>query len=337
MAKTTAHVDRQLFEQALLLVVRQHGGSPDEAAAAARELADWEKRDALHANASRTAQEAWLQTDAQALRDQFALPLPASERKRQTRRRLTALLGVGGLTVLAGGLGHWYWQQPSFTLLARTGRGQIESHALPDGSRVDLAARSEVAIAYHRDRRLANLAAGEVRFDVMPDSQHPFEIETRHGRVRVLGTSFSVRVLDDGLRVAVAQGRVAVWRGGQPATALPDVELGQGEAIFVATDGKLHHSHVVPDDVGAWRQGWLVFDNIPLDKVVDRWNDYLAIPLEMEQRQALADMHLTGSFPLDNPVAFLETLPRTHPVNVVRQGGGRFLVRLRPGLASDTK
>lgn len=324
---------QRLFEQALLLVVRQHGAMPDAAAAAARELAAWRQRDPAHESACQAALEAWQRTDARMLRDEFALPTSPSERKRQTRRRLTALLGFGGLALLTGHL----WLAPSFTLHASTGQARIETHTLPDGSRLDLAPHSEVAIAYHRDRRLADLLAGEVRFDVAPDPQRPFEIETRHGRVRVLGTAFSVRILDDGLRVAVAHGRVAVWRAGQASDALPDAELGAGDALFLPTTGELRHSHVAPDDIGAWRQGWLVFDGLSLDQAIERWNDYLATPLAMANRAALANMRLTGSFPIDNPLAFLEALPRTHPVEVVAQGNGRFLIRQRSAAMRDEK
>ncbi|WP_234086855.1 FecR family protein [Azonexus sp. R2A61] len=337
MSEPSAVARQRLFEQALLLVVRRHGGSPPDAAAAAGELADWETRGGAHAEASRAAQDAWRQTDARRLRDEFALPPSAAERKRQTRRRLSALLGFGALALATGGVGRWYWQRPTFTLVASTGRGEIATHELPDGSRIDLAARSEVAIAYHRDRRLAHLSAGEVRFDVAPDPQHPFEIETPLGRVRVLGTAFSVRLNDNGLRVAVAHGRVAVWRAGQPADALPDTELGAGDAVYMPRNGELRHSRVAPDDVGAWRRGWLVFDGMPVDKAVERWNDYLATPIDIEPQRALHRMTLTGSFPIDNPQAFLETLPRIHPVNVVPLGNGHFVIRLRSTATNGEK
>ncbi|WP_184415089.1 FecR family protein [Rhodocyclus tenuis] len=324
---------QRLFKHALLLVVRQHGAAPAAAADAARELAAWRQRDPAHESACQAALAAWQQTDARMLRDEFALPPSPGERKRQTRRRLTALLGFGGLALLTGHL----WLEPSFTLRASTGQARIETHVLPDDSRLDLAPRSDVAISYYRNRRLANLLAGEVRFDVAPDAQRPFEIETRHGRARVLGTAFSVRVLDDGLRVAVAHGRVAVWRAGQPADARPDTELGAGDAVFVTSTGELQHSRVAPDDIGAWRQGWLVFDGIPLDQAVERWNDYLSTPLAIEQRSALANMRLTGSFPIDNPLAFLEALPRIHPVEVVAQGDGHYLIRQRPTASRNEK
>jgi len=337
MTEPTAAVRQRLFEQALLLVVRRHGGSPPDAAAAADELADWETRGGAHADASRAAQDAWRQTDARRLRDEFALPPSAGERQRQTRRRLTGLFGFGALALGAGGFGRWYWQRPTFTLVASTGHGEIATRELPDGSRIDLAARSEVAVAYHRDWRLAHLSAGEVRFDVAPDARHPFEIETPLGHVRVLGTAFSVRLNDNGLRVAVAHGRVAVWRAGQPADALPDSELGAGDAVYLPRNGELRRSRVAPDDVGAWRRGWLVFDGMPVDKAVERWNDYLATPLDIEPQRALHRMTLTGSFPIDNPQAFLEALPRTHPVDVVPHGNGRFLIRLRSTAANGEK
>jgi transmembrane sensor len=328
---------QRLFEHALLLIVRQHGAAPDTASLAARELAIWRSCDAAHESACLAALEAWQQTDASALRDEFSLPPSATSQKRQTRRRLIALLGFGGVALASGGIGRRFWSQPSFTLLARTGKAEIEAHELPDGSRIDLAARSELAITYYRNRRLANLVAGEVCFDVAPDARRPFEIETRHGRVRVLGTAFSVSLLEDGLHVAVARGRVAVWRGGQSPNSAPDTELGSGDAVFISTTGELRSSRVVPEDIGAWRQGWLVFEGIPLDKVVDRWNDYLAKPLEMERRPGLANMRLTGSFPIDNPLAFLKALPRTHPVEVIAHGNGRFLIRQRLSASRDEK
>jgi transmembrane sensor len=326
---TTQQSRQRLFEHALLLIVRQHGVAPDAASLAARELAVWRSRDAAHESACLAALEAWQQTDASTLRDEFSLPPSATSQKRQTRRRLIALLGFGGIALASGSMGRRFWLQPSFTLLASTGQAQIETHELPDGSRIDLAARSEVAIAYHPNRRLANLVAGEVRFDVKPDVQRPFEIETRHGRVRVLGTAFSVRLLEDGLRVAVAHGRVAVWRAGQSPKTVPDTELAAGDAVVVSTTRGLRHSRVAPEDIGAWRQGWLVFEGMPLDKAIDSWNDYLANPLEMERRSGLANMRLTGSFLINNPLAFLEALPRTHPVEVIAHGNGRFLIRQR--------
>lgn len=328
---------QRLFEQALLLIVRQHGGGAGEASLAAQELAIWRSRGAAHERACRAALDAWDRTDVSGLRDEFALPPSVGECKRRTRRRLNVLLGFGGLALVSGGVGRRFWLQPSFTLVASTGKAQIATHELPDGSRIDLAARSEVAVAYHRDRRLANLVAGELRFDVVPDAQRPFEIETPHGRIRVLGTAFSVRLLEDGLRVAVAHGRVAVWRAGWPQSAPPDTELGVGEAVFVPTGGDLQHSRVAPDDVGAWRQGWLVFDGIPLDMAIARWNDYLAQPVSLEGQRELARMRLTGSFPIENPLAFLETLPRTHPVEVVSRGNEGFLVRPRATASGDVK
>lgn len=329
MSKNPSDAARRLFEQALLLVVRRDGGAPDESAAAARELSDWESRDTEHASACRAALNAWQNTDVRILRDEFALPALVAGRKRKVRRRLAALLGLGGLAVASGGIGLRYWQQPSFTLVARTGQGQIETHTLPDGSRIDLAPHTGIAVAWHRNRRLVSLAAGAARFDVAPDAKRPFEIETKYGRIRVLGTAFAVDVRDEGLHVAVAHGRVAVWQAGRPWEALPDAGLGAGDAVSVHGTGMLRHYRVLPEAVGAWRQGWLVFEGTPLDRAVARWNDYLAAPLDIGSSQILHRMRLTGSFPAGNPQTFLETLPRTHPVEVIPRGYGRFLIRPR--------
>lgn len=332
---SASRAQRALFEHALTLLVRQHGATGAQAEAAARELASWRAQSPAHETACLAAQAAWARTDASALRESFDLPPAALACGQHTRRQFTKLLGLGGLVLVAGGVGRWWWLQPEFSVLASTGQGQVESRTLPDGSRIHLAARSALRIAHYRDRRQAELLAGEARFDVTPDPRRPFEVSSRHGRVRVLGTSFSVRVFDDGLRVAVASGRVAVWRGGQTDDAPADAELGTGDAVCVTSVGELRRSRVAPDEVGAWRHGWLVFDGAPLDQAVQRWNDYLAQPLAIERDPALAEMRLTGSFPIDQPAAFLAALPRIHPVEIVALGERGVLIRRQQGRSDE--
>ncbi|WP_043341857.1 FecR domain-containing protein, partial [Comamonas sp. B-9] len=145
-----------------------------------------------------------------------------------------------------------------------------------------------------RDRRVLQLAQGEIRLDVVHDAQRPLEVQTPLGRVRVLGTVFSVALRASGLQVSVAQGRVAVWGLHSDAAQAADVVLAAGEAARLDAQGGLHTGSVNRQDVGAWRDGWLVFDHTPLPEVLSRWNDYLERPLQLDPAGALQSLHLTG-------------------------------------------
>lgn len=322
---------RKLFEHALLLVARQHGGAPETAAAAQAELTQWRQANALHEAAAQAALRAWSATEASALRETVARPAAGSaHHARRTRRQILAAFGGLGAAVLVAGGARWFWRQPVLELALRTSHGQRIAHPLPDGSRLDLAARTAVEVAYFRDRREVRLAGGEIRCEVAHDPARPFFVNTEWGRVRVLGTVFSVSARDGRMHVAVAQGRVAVWAGQQPEDGrAPDIELGAGNAVDVGAQGLGPRAAVRPGDVGAWRQGWLAFDDTPLPEAVARWNDYLDRPMELADEPALRGLRLTGSFPLRDPATFLASLPSVLPVRVERTGSGAALIRPR--------
>ncbi|MDM0131697.1 FecR family protein [Variovorax arabinosiphilus] len=322
-----------MIEHALLLIGRTHKGQPETARAAQTELAAWRDRSATHADAVRAAQQLWEATDGSALVN--SVPVPRSPAPTNlTRRRVVGLLGASGLAALLAAGGGWYWQQPVYTLSLATGHSQMLERTLPDGTQLSLAARTQGSIVYYRDRREVRLVDGEIRFQVTPDAERPFSVATDWGRVRVLGTTFSVRARENGMRVAVSEGRVGVWPGradrmlvdlaGEPAAVLQG-----GEAI--ESDGQRlgPPMAIQPDSVGAWRHGWLVFDNTPLPEALARWNDYLQRPVRLGGSAELNMLRLSGSFPLRNPQAFLAGLPDILPVRIVQIPGGAATIEMR--------
>ncbi|HVR53707.1 MAG TPA: FecR domain-containing protein, partial [Pseudorhodoferax sp.] len=250
---------RRLVAHALSLIGRQQHGSADESAAARDELARWRQAAPAHAAAFETATRYWQATEAGALRGEVDLPARTDLHQSQARRRALTLLGLGGLIgVLAAG-GRWAWLQPTAQFALRTGQGQQQGLDLPDGSRIDLAANSAGQLRYHRDRRLCRLLAGEMRFDVRRDPRRPFVVETAFGSVEVLGTVFSVSVRDDRLRVAVARGRVAVRLPASSSAGTAQAVLEAGQAVEAGPAGLGLPTPVRAESVGAWREGWLVF------------------------------------------------------------------------------
>lgn len=316
--------ERKRLEHALRLIARQHGGSPDTAQAAKAALARWCAQAPANAQTAQAAWAGWAATQCSAL--QGELPLPA---RRTTPTRRHALLGALGVAGLIGALGRWHWLLPLEQLALQTGQGQLLSRHLADGSRLDLAPGTRAAVALYRQRREVRLERGEIRLDVANDAARPFEVLTALGRVRVLGTVFSVALRPTGLEVQVARGRVGVWREATAAALPPDALLGAGQGLRLDADAGLARHSLNPADVGAWREGWLVFDRAPLAEVVARWNDYLARPLLLGDSVALQGLRLTGSFKLRDPATFLASLPRTLPVRVEPLADGRVAIHRR--------
>lgn len=326
---TAAVPDRKRLEYALLLIARQHGCGPDKAQAARDALARWRALDPANEQAAQHALAGWAATDGRAL--QGALPLPGdwAQVAQQTRRRALSVLGIAGMAGVVGALGRWHWLQPLERMALHTGHGQQLTRLAADGSRFDLAPHSEALVLLYRQRRDVQLVQGEIRLDVAPDADRPLEVLTPLGRVRVLGTAFSVALHGGSMQVRVSHGRVAVWRHGADVLAAPDAVLKAGEALRMDASGQAEAFSVNAHDVGAWREGWLVFDRTPLVEVVARWNDYLARPLVLEEGDALQSLRLTGSFKLREPATFLASLPRSLPVRVVPLSDGRMRIQRR--------
>lgn len=322
-----------MVEHALLLIGRTHKARPAAAQAAHEELTRWRAMGPAHAQAIETAQGLWDGTDGSGLKE--SVPMPRSQAQvQQARRRALGVLGLGGLAALLAGGGRWYRAQPVLQVALSTGHAQLLERTLPDGTVLNLAARTAGTVSYFRDRRDIRLDHGEIRFAVAPDASKPFTVTTEWGRVRVLGTTFSVSARDGRMKVAVAQGRVAVWPGGQGGVpvemeGIPAATLGAGEAVEADARGMGRQTTIPAADIGAWRQGWLVFDNTALPEAVARWNDYLPQPLRLGAAPGLQALRLSGSFPLRNPQAFLNGLPDMLPVRVVRAPGGDHSIELR--------
>lgn len=319
----TSPPPRRLVEHALLLIGRIHKGDADAAHAAREQLRLWRLAAPLHAQAAQAAQQLWDASDGGALRD--GVPLPGRHDPRP-RRRAIQLLGVAGLGVLTAGAMRWRWTQPTWEMALRSGHAQLIDQELPDGTQLNLAARTHLKISYFRDRREIHLAQGEVQLAVTSDRQRPLTVSTAWGRVRVLGTVFSVSAHRDGMQVAVTEGRVEVWPAPQLQPAALPLVLEAGGGARSDRTGLGPRQTVAADAVAAWRRGWLVFDDTPLPEVLERWNDYLQRPWQLGPQPALRSLRLSGSFLIRQPQVFLKSLPDMLPVRLSRDAAGATVV-----------
>jgi transmembrane sensor len=140
----------------------------------------------------------------------------AGRRPRVLRRFLIAA-SCALVLVIAGAV---WWQSTRYPLFA-TDIGERRSITLPDGSTVDLNARSKLRLEFTKDERRVELLDGQALFQVAKDKNRPFIVASGDATVRAVGTQFDVDRKAGGTTVTVIEGRVAVYSTahGEPSAA----------------------------------------------------------------------------------------------------------------------
>ncbi|RPD39533.1 FecR family protein [Chitinophaga barathri] len=153
--------------------------------------------------------------------------------------------------------------------------GKIIPLSLPDGSRVWLSSgaslRFEPGFA---DGRHVLLEQGEAFFDIRQDDRHPFTVEARGTRTRVLGTSFRVNagLPDEAVEVTVITGKVQVEGNSQPPVVLTRQESAAFKPLGTAPAVKQADTLVATPQSALAREGWqarsLDLDNVSTGELV---------------------------------------------------------------------
>lgn len=277
-----------------------------------------------------------LASDAQAAsRSSPRLPRRASRKASVRPGFWGALLGQPGFSktfaaacaalVVGGGYGWYRWDNtPGYVLSVSTAAGEVRQLDLPDGSHVALNFGSTLEVRYYPRRRELVLNQGEGFFEVAPDAGRPFTVDARRSRITVVGTAFNVRNTPEEVIVKVSHGRVRV----QPDRdqARPELSLGAEQGVTLDARNATHQAvTAVPDGVGGWRTGRLVYRRTPLGEVAQEVAQYLGKPVALDN-PGLKSLPVSGFAATNAPAAFLEALPDLLPVQVKRAPDGGYLI-----------
>lgn len=250
------------------------------------------------------------------------------------RRRWRALARAAGIA-LAVGLSAALLSQPMGpTHTLSTAVALHATNPLPDGSVVELGARSRIATRYSEAERRVVIQEGEAFFDVAHDPGRPFVVQVGDLSIIAVGTAFNVRSGAGRVVVTVTEGRVRLARAAAPATDAPPtpvVEAGAGEqAVFAATAGTLEVARADPAVATAWREGVLKFVHEPLDAVVANLNRYSSREIVLDDPR-LAQLRYTGTVFSTRLDDWLDAVEGVFPVTVTDDGTDRILLVVRGG------
>lgn len=303
--------DQQIRQAAAEWAVRLDGGCLDDEQQ--HLLQQWLQADSRHAPALALAQQTWatlgnLPQPVRSRLPQRGAPVHAAPPIHRQRPRLRRWLATASLLLLVAVVGLVQAPQVLLPLQADhyTGRGEVRSFTLPDGSEAILDSNSAIRVAYSGTSRHVELLAGSAIFQVAPLSQResrPFVVASAGGQAQALGTRFVVsRESDEQAWVGVLEHRVAVSTDGKPLV------LGEGESVRYGAAGMALQSFDVRRAT-SWQRGLLVFDRVPLAQVVEQLNRYRPGRILLGS-DGLARREVSGVFRLDALDDALSTLTR---------------------------
>jgi len=272
-----------------------------------RRFAEWLAADPAHEAAWRSVERMWGGLDALA---PSAAGLPRQQTPRAGRWK-----GIAAAAVLLVTLGIG-WQAMPVGLFAdnRTAVGERRTIMLQDGSQVELGAATALDVAFSLGERRVRLLAGEAFFTVTKDPARPFIVAAENGEVKVLGTAFDVKI-GDGVMVAVAQNTVQV-----SAAASQPVIVTQGQAVRYDAEGISAVTAADLDAVQAWRQGQLVFHDVPLNTVLTELQRYRSGRIALIG-DTLGQRRVTAVFDAGNVDAALDTIAKSLSLRIYHATG----------------
>ncbi len=277
-------------------------------------IGDWRARDPAH-NA------AWLHIEAVNARlgglasplgsalAQTALSRPASHGRRQAIKLLSGALFASGALLAAHQHTSWsVWQAD-----VRSATGQRQQLQLADGSRLWLNSETAVNMVFSAKTRQVQLLRGEILIDTGRDEAYlparRFLVTTPHGELTPIGTRFAVRLHENRTRLDVFAGAVQIRPAGEGSVLT--LNAGQNAAFSTQV---IFDIDSTDEDRVAWQDGMLVASQMRLADFIAELDRYR--PGRLHCDPAVAELRLSGSYPLAEPERILDALRSTLPVEI---------------------
>ncbi len=200
--------------------------------------------------------------------------------------RIAAVITIALLT--AGG---WFLMQSNLSseplAIYKAEPSSMEEIILPDGSKVFLNSESVIKIsnAFNQSNREVTLE-GEAFFEVQKNKSKPFLVNTESNlQIRVLGTSFNVKSYktDQIIETTLVSGKVELLQKNK-SQAVIALSPNQ-KASYNKLEDKLNVDIVSTGEITSWRSGVLIFDNEPVQNVINNLERWYDVKIQIEDRE----------------------------------------------------
>lgn len=192
--------------------------------------------------------------------------------------------------------------------------GIRSSFLLPDGTRVWLNSASTIQFpsVFTGKTRTIELD-GEAYFEVSENKQKPFIVKSAALDVMALGTAFNLCAYseDNKISTTLSKGKVQVTtRQGKKEQFFlkPDEQLN-----FERNTLKMSKTHVNVNNVIAWKDGKLIFDETPFQEVVRKLGRWFNTDIRLAD-ESIANYRYTATFTNENLSQVMELLTFSAPI-----------------------
>jgi transmembrane sensor len=285
--------------------------SPDTPRSDRAAFEQWRSADPRHATAYARLTDSVRQFEVPRQVGAKAEVLRRSLQQRGDRRKaLQRIAALAGLTVGAGALFNQVTPIAEITADLRTGTAERQTHTLDDGSVLVLNARSAADLWVDQTRRLIKLRAGELQIRVARNALLPFAVETIHGTANAAQDTMVVRTTAEYTEVAAVQAQVTLASLSGATARLAPSQHARFDSRAIAA--------VAANTGGesSWVDGYYTAYDTPLARIVDALRSYRRGILRLEP--TIAQLRVSGAFPLDDTDRALNALAATLHVRVVR-------------------
>ncbi len=201
-----------------------------------------------------------------------------------------------------------------FTSDYQTAIGEQKKISLEDGSTVFLNTNSAISVEYTSLSRRIRLQKGQAYFHPQKDPKRPFSVEADAVTAVAIGTEFEVLLKSSQVAVTLFEGSLQV--SGTPQKKESHT-LKPGDRVVYTEDSKEGVFEVVDShQARAWQRGKLIFQDMPLHKVVDQVSRYRHGKIFIVDSK-LRNLSVSGVFDIDQPQKMLDVIEKTLPVETI--------------------
>lgn len=221
------------------------------------------------------------------------------------------------LIVCAVSYGVWYWVNSNNTMYVTSANG-VDKVILNDGSLVWL--RGESTLAYYEKIeegiRYGELE-GEALFEVAKDPNRPFVVQCGEIKIKVLGTSFSLKKSDGQVELKVLTGKVNI---SSPVNTEGIVVRPNEQAIY--SNGEIQMMSLKKEEISAVTANTeynMQFAGAAMSEVIERIENKFNVKVRLEDSK-VGECRITADFTDHTLTSTLRMITEVLDVNYSQKG-----------------
>jgi ferric-dicitrate binding protein FerR (iron transport regulator) len=230
-------------------------------------------------------------------------------------RRIAGIAAVLALLLSTGAAVYFYTAARNYMpdTVVSVGKGQKANITLPDGTKVWMNSDTELRYGsrFNNSRRILELE-GEAYFEVFPDKDRTFIVQTGGLSIKALGTSFDLKSYANEAHVSTVlmTGKVEVESEYETIILLPNERIIFDKANKTMVKNAVFEAY----DYASWKYDTLTFEAETFENIVRTLERYYNIKITFES-ESLKRYRFTGTSGNASLESILQRLSLTSPLS----------------------